>query len=111
MYVGKQMLDNLETLAHIHRRQEALRSLIRRRHKRLRETLDHRILRGKEEGIEPGPTREDWLRFHNGELTHLRGQLANLQLEMLQARAQRASLRRAMVRAKRVRAHERRKAQ
>lgn len=104
MYIGKYVLDSLADLALIHRRQQALKSLVSRRHKRLSESLDRRIIRAREEGLELELTREEWVRLHNEELAQVRGQLADLQLEMVHAREQGADLKRAMARAKRQRA-------
>ena len=106
MYLGKYILDSLVDLEHIQRRQEALKSLVNRRNKRLNESLDRRIIRAREEGLEPELTREEWVRLHNEELAHVRGQLADLQMEMLHAREQGADLKRAMARAKRQRENQ-----
>ena len=106
MYVGKYILDSLADLELIQRRQVALRSLVSRRNKRLNESLERRITRAKDEGVDPGLTREEWVRLHNDELANVRGQLADLELEMIHAREQGADLKRAMARAKRQKASQ-----
>src|SRR5574341_737525 len=102
MNMGQHLLLSLADLADIHRRQQALKSLVGRRHRRLHESLDHRITRARKDGTDPGLTREEWVRLHEQELAHLRGQLADLQLEMVHARVQGTDLKRTMARAKRL---------
>jgi hypothetical protein len=104
MYVGQQILLSLADLTDIHHRQQALRSLLSRRHRRLHESLDERILRAEKDGTEPDLTREEWERLHQQELVHVRGQIADLEREILYAREQGTDLRKTMARAKRLKA-------
>lgn len=104
MYVGQQVLLSLADLTDIHHRQQALRSLLSRRNRRLNEPLDDRILRAKKDGTDPGLPREEWERLHQQELLVLREQIADLELEISYAREQGTDIKRTMARAKRLKA-------
>jgi hypothetical protein len=103
VYLGNNVVETLAQLARIHLRQQALKSLVARRHKRIQESLDHRITRAKKEGKGNDLTRGEWVSLHKQELAHVRGQLADLQLEIAHAREQGTALRRIVARAKRLR--------
>lgn len=104
MNMGKYVVESLAQLEQIHLRQQALQSLMSRRRKQLRESLDHRIKRAGKDGIGSSLTRGEWVRLHREEIAHVRGQLADLQQEIAHARAQGTAVRRTMARAKRLRA-------
>jgi hypothetical protein len=104
MYVGQQTLLSLADLSDIHRRQQALRTLLSRRYRRLHETLDQRILRSRKDGTDPGLTREEWQCVHEQELMQVKVQISDLELEILYAREQGTDLKRTMARAKRLKA-------
>lgn len=106
MYLGQHILLSLADLADIHRRRQALKSLVSRRHRRLRESLDQRIIRARKDGIDSDLTRAEWVLLHEEELMHVRGEIADLQVEMVYAREQGADLKRAMARAKRLKASQ-----
>ena len=63
MYVGQHILRSLGDLADIDHRQQALKSLVGRRHKRLHESLDDRIRRARRDREGTGLTREEWARL------------------------------------------------
>jgi hypothetical protein len=104
--MSQHLLLSLADLADIHRRQQALKSLVGRRHRRLHESLDHRITRARKDGTDPGLSREEWARLHEEELLYLRGQIADLQLEIVDARVRRTDLKRTLARAKRLKASQ-----
>jgi len=106
MYVGQQVLLSLADLTDIHYRQQALRSLLSRRYRRLDEPLDERILRARKDGTDPGLTREEWERLHEQELLDLKRQIADLELEILYAREQGTDIKKTMARAKRLKASQ-----
>ena len=104
--MGQQILLSLGDLTDIHHRQQALRSLLSRRYRRLDESLDERILRAKKEGTDPGHTREEWERIQQEELALVRGQITDLESEILYAREQNTDLRKTLARAKRLKASQ-----
>jgi hypothetical protein len=106
MNMGQHVLLSLSDLADIHRRKQALKSLVSRRHRQLHESLDHRITRARKSGTDPGLSRDEWGRLHEQELLRLRGQIADLQLEMVHARTRGMDLKRTMARAKRLKANQ-----
>jgi|SRR6185295_10802675 len=106
MYVGQQILLSLADLSDIHHRQQALKSLLSRRYRRLNESLEQRIVRAKKDGTDPGVTREEWECLHKQELVQVRGQIADLELEIVYAREQGTDLKRTMARAKRLKASQ-----
>lgn len=103
VYLGQHVLLSLADLESIHRRQQALKSLMSRRHRRLQESLEDRILRARRDGTDPGLSQEEWARLHEEELVHARKQIDDLELEMLCVREQATDLKRTMARAKRLR--------
>lgn len=102
MYLGRHVLLSLADLDDIHRRQQALKSLLNRRHRLLHESLEQRIIRARKEGQDGHLTRDEWLSRHEQELVKVRGQIADLELEILYARDQGTQLRKTMARAKRL---------
>lgn len=88
----------------IQHRQRALQSLMRRRNKQLRESLDHRIKRAHTSGVGIGLTRAEWASLRKQEIARLRAQLAVLELENAYVRKQLTVWKRAITRAKRLRA-------
>ena len=84
-------------------RNRALRSLMRRRSKQLREPLDHRIERARKGGLGIDLTRAEWVSLHRQEMASIRVQLADLELEQGYARKQLAALKKVLARAKRLR--------
>lgn len=102
----KNMRESLSEQADIHLRQQALRSLARMRNKQLRESLDHRIKRGRKGGVEGCLTRAEWASLHKQEIAHIRVQLADLQLERARACRQLRELKRVKARARRLKASQ-----
>lgn len=101
------MREGIAEQVEIQHRQRALQSLMRRRNKQLRESLDHRIKRARTRGVGVGLTRAEWASLHKQEIAYLRVQLADLELENAYVRKQLTALKRAMARAKRLRAAQR----
>lgn len=85
-------------------RQRALKALVSKRNRLLRESLDQRIRRAEKEGVWASMTRAEWRDLHKQEIEHVRVQLADLQLEWTQAQKELTKLKRAMGRAERLKA-------
>ena len=85
-------------------RQRALKALVSKRNRLLRESLDQRIRRAEKEGVWASMTRAEWKDLHRQEIEHVRVQLADLRLEWAQAQKELTKLKRAMGRAERLKA-------
>lgn len=101
--LAKNLREGVQEQSDIELRQRALKSLLAMRQKQLRESLDHRIKRARKQGEGETLTRAEWASLHRQEIAHVRGQLADLQLESAYAKGQLSRLKRAMRRAKRLR--------
>jgi hypothetical protein len=86
-------------------RQRALKSLVTKRNRLLRESLDQRIKRAGKQGVWASLTRAECRDLHKQEIEHVRVQLADLQLEWTHAQKELSKLRRAMGRAERLRSN------
>jgi hypothetical protein len=95
--------EGLTEQAELQLRQRALRSLVTKRHRMLRESLDQRIKRAGKQGAWTALSRRECEILHRQEIAHLRGQLADLNLEQVRAQRELVKLRRAMNRAERAR--------
>ncbi|WP_447975410.1 hypothetical protein [Nitrospira sp. Kam-Ns4a] len=100
----KDQREGAVELEEIERRRQALKSLMSRRKKQLRESLDQRIKRAGEGSVWASLSRADCATLHQQEIEHLRVQLQDLHLECAQAQRQLSALRRVMTRAQRLRA-------
>ena|ERR687891_565610 len=96
--------EGLIERAEIEFRQRALKSLVGKREKLLRESLDQRIKRAGKQGIWSQLTRLECRNLHRQEIAHLRVQLADLHLEWTHTRLELQRLKRAVTRAERLRA-------
>ena len=99
--------EGLAAEAAIQSRQRALRSLVLKRNRLLRESLDQRIRRAGKQGMWASLSRAECRILHRQEIAHLRVQLADLHLEWAHARQELTKLKQAMIRAERVRAARR----
>lgn len=100
----KDTADGAVELDEIERRREALKVLVSRRKKQLRESLEHRIKRAGRGSIWASLSRADCVTLHRQEREHIRVQLEDLHFEYVLAQRQLAALKRVMARARRLRA-------
>jgi hypothetical protein len=99
--------EGLTERAEIEVRQRALKSLVLKRNKLLRESLDQRIKRAGKQGIWATLSRSECRDLHRQEIAHLRVQLADLHLEWAYSRLEMRKLKRALTRAERLKAARR----
>jgi hypothetical protein len=90
----------------VQRRQEALKSLMTMRAKKLRESLDQRIKRARSGGDWTMLSKAECADLHKQEKAHLKSQLEQLQSEQVRTRGKLTALKRAKARAQRIRAAE-----
>lgn len=92
--------------AEVQRRQQALKSLMMMRAKKLRESLDQRIKRARSRGEWTMLSKAECADLHKQEKAYLRSQLDQLRSEQNRTKGRLAALKRAKARAQRIRAAE-----
>ncbi|CUQ67298.1 hypothetical protein [Candidatus Nitrospira inopinata] len=90
----------------VQRRQEALKSLMIMRTKKLRESLDQRIKRARSRGDWMMLSKAECADLHKQEKAYLRSQLEQLRFEQNRTKGKLTALKRAKARAQRIRAAE-----
>jgi hypothetical protein len=90
----------------VQRRQQALKSLMVMRAKKLRESLDQRIKRARSSGDWTMLSKAECADLHKREKAHLKSQLEQLRSEQDRTKGKLTALKRAKVRAQRIRAAE-----
>jgi len=90
----------------VHRRQQALKSIVTMRARQLRESLDARIKRAGNTGDWKLLSKAECADLHKQEKAHLKSQLEKLQTEQDRTRGKLTLLKRAKARAQRIRAAE-----
>jgi hypothetical protein len=90
----------------VQRRQQALKSLMVMRAKKLRESLDQRIKRARSSGDWTMLSKAECADLHKREKAHLKSQLEQLRSEQNRTKGKLTALKRAKVRAQRIRAAE-----
>jgi len=90
----------------VQRRQDALKSLMTMRAKKLRESLDQRIKRARSGGDWTMLSKAECADLHNQEKAHLKSQLEQLRFEQNRTKGKLTALKRAKARAQRIRAAE-----
>jgi len=90
----------------VQRRQEALKSLMVMRAKKLRESLDQRIKRARSGGDWTMLSKAECADLHKQEKAHLKSQLEQLRFEQNRTKGKLTALKRAKARAQRIRAAE-----
>ncbi|MBM4139616.1 MAG: hypothetical protein FJ244_09155 [Nitrospira sp.] len=88
------------------RRQDALKSLMTMRSRKLRESLEQRIKRARTSGDWTMLSKAECADLHKQEKAHLKSQLEQLQTEQVRTRGKLTVLKRAKARAQRIRAAE-----
>ena len=90
----------------VQRRQEALKSLMIMRSKKLLESLDQRIKRARSSGDWTLLSKAECADLHKQEKAHLKSQLEQLRFEQNRTKGKLTALKRAKARAQRIRAAE-----
>jgi hypothetical protein len=90
----------------VQRRKEALDSLVRRRAKLLRESLEERVRRAQDHGDWDHLSQKERAGYHKEEKIYLQSQVDRLRHEQARTKRKLAELRRAKARAERIRAVE-----
>ena len=101
---GTDILEIIAAEKQVQRHKEALDSIVRRRSKLLRESLEERIRRAQDHGDWSHLSQKECAEFHQKEKLYLESQVERLRHEQARTEGELAELRRAKMRAERIRA-------